>query len=102
MIKELKTFWISTDEIEYVTELKIDGVSISIHYEDGILKTAATRGDGFVGEEVTTNIKTIKSIPLSINHANIKFPNSFEVRGEVFMEIDEFKKFNELREKRRI
>ncbi|MCW8850855.1 MAG: NAD-dependent DNA ligase LigA [Melioribacteraceae bacterium] len=97
--KRIKNLLDTTDEIEYVTELKIDGVSISIHYQEGTFKTAATRGDGFVGEDVTTNIKTIKSIPLSVKHSNIKYPNSFEVRGEVFMEIEEFRRFNEIREK---
>ena len=96
--KRVKNLLDTNDEIEYVTELKIDGVSISIHYTDGKLETASTRGDGFVGEEVTTNIRTIKSIPLSIKKSADKYPDSFEVRGEVFMEIDEFKKLNEVRE----
>ena len=97
--KRVKNLLDENDEIEYVTELKIDGVSISIRYLDGKLETASTRGDGFVGEEVTTNIRTIKSIPLSINKSIDNYPDSFEVRGEVFMEVDEFNKFNELREK---
>jgi len=86
-------------DIEYVAELKIDGVSISIRYDKGILARAATRGDGFFGEEVTSNVKTIKSVPLSVNTGEYKIPSSFEIRGEVFMEIDEFRKYNEKRAK---
>jgi DNA ligase (NAD+) len=84
-----------SDKIEYVVELKIDGVSASIHYENGMLHKAATRGDGKVGEEITNNIRTIRSIPLSV-----KEKSSFEVRGEVFMPTDGFNKFNVEREKR--
>ncbi|MEN8193074.1 MAG: NAD-dependent DNA ligase LigA [Bacteroidota bacterium] len=91
--KRIKSGLNTTDEIEYVNELKIDGVSISIHYENGIFQKAVTRGDGRVGEEITNNVKTIRSIPLSIK-SNL----SFEVRGEVFMPIEGFKRMNEQRE----
>ncbi len=64
----------------YVCELKIDGLSVSLHYEKGILTTAATRGNGVVGEDITHNVKTIKSIPLKL-----KEPLTIEVRGEIFM-----------------
>ncbi|HMN23070.1 MAG: NAD-dependent DNA ligase LigA [Ignavibacteriaceae bacterium] len=86
--------------VEYVVELKIDGASISINYVDGILKTAATRGDGTVGEEVTNNIKTIRSIPLKIDLSKEKKYNlkNFEVRGEVYMRISDFDKLNKERE----
>ena len=84
-----------SDKIEYVVELKIDGVSASIHYQDGLLHKAATRGDGKVGEEITNNIRTIRSIPLSV-----KEKSNFEVRGEVFMPTDGFNNFNAEREKR--
>ncbi|VAX25443.1 DNA ligase (NAD(+)) [hydrothermal vent metagenome] len=84
---------LNTDEdIEYVAELKIDGVSISIHYRYGILYKAATRGDGRVGEDITNNIKTIRSIPLKVNT-----DLTFEVRGEVFMPLDGFDRMNEER-----
>ncbi len=77
---------------KYVCELKIDGLSVSLTYEDGILKTAATRGNGFIGEDITHNVKTIKSIPLKLNEkVNI------EVRGEIFMPLDSFNKLNEER-----
>ncbi|MCB0750149.1 MAG: NAD-dependent DNA ligase LigA, partial [Ignavibacteriae bacterium] len=95
--KRIKNMLKTSDEIEYVAELKIDGVSLSIKYENGFFSKAATRGDGFFGEEVTNNVKTIKSIPLKVNSKNHKIPATFEVRGEVYMEIEEFKKFNEIR-----
>ncbi len=92
--KRIKNLLNITENIEYVTELKIDGVSISLLYEDSKLKRAATRGDGFTGEDVTNNIKTIRSIPLSVKTDT---PISFEVRGEVFMEIEQFNKLNNQR-----
>jgi len=81
---------------EYVVEMKIDGVSVSLKYENGILKTAATRGDGTVGEEVTNNVKTIKSVPLKVKQK--KGFDSFEVRGEIFMKLEDFIKINKGRE----
>ena len=94
--KRIKNLLNVTHDIEYVTELKIDGVSISLIYENNTIKNAATRGDGTTGEEVTNNIKTIRSIPLSVN---AEPPLTFEVRGEVFMEIEQFNKLNIQREK---
>ncbi|RJP68920.1 MAG: NAD-dependent DNA ligase LigA [Ignavibacteriales bacterium] len=81
-----------SEKIEYVVEMKIDGVSVSLKYTDGILVTAATRGDGVVGEDVTTNVRTIKSVPLKVR--KLKGYESFEVRGEIFMELNDFKKIN--------
>lgn len=71
-------------------ELKIDGLKIVLTYEDGILKTAATRGDGRFGEDVTNNIKTIKSIPLKL-----KEPVSIIVEGEIWMAKSVFEKLNQ-------
>jgi len=87
------------EKVEYVIELKIDGASVSINYVDGFLKTAATRGDGTVGEEVTNNIKTIRSVPLRIDLRKEKTYKlkSFEVRGEVYMRIADFDKLNKER-----
>lgn len=82
-------------QLEYICELKFDGVAISITYENGILASAVTRGDGEKGDVVTANVKTIKSIPLRINKHNI--PNMFEVRGEVFMPRKVFLQLNEER-----
>jgi DNA ligase (NAD+) len=83
-------------KVEYIVELKIDGASVSLNYVDGKLKTAATRGDGTAGEEITNNIKTIRSIPLLLNKlipSPFKLKN-FEVRGEIFMNIKDFVKLN--------
>lgn len=86
-----------TEKVEYVAELKIDGVSVSLKYINGFLETAATRGDGTTGEDITNNIKTIKSVPLSIKPLLRDKFGEFEVRGEVYMEIEEFQKLNEER-----
>lgn len=81
------------DSIEYVAETKLDGLAISILYEDGQFIRAATRGDGATGEDVTLNVRTIKSIPLSL--LDEKYPERVEIRGEVFMTHDGFKKLND-------
>ena len=85
-----------TDEVNYVCELKFDGVSISITYEDGKLVQALTRGDGVQGDDVTANIKTIRTLPLKIRGKD--YPKSFEVRGEVFLSHKNFAKLNKERE----
>lgn len=84
------------DPYEYFCELKFDGVSISLTYEDGVLVKAVTRGDGVRGDDVTTNIKTIRSIPLKINQKNL--PASFEVRGEIFLPRAVFDQLNKERD----
>lgn len=81
---------------EYFCELKFDGVSISLIYENGLLTKAVTRGDGVRGDDVTTNIKTIKSLPLRIKAKDV--PARFEVRGEVFLSKEVFKQLNKERE----
>lgn len=83
--------------IEYVCEPKIDGLAVSLIYEHGILVKAATRGDGFVGEDITQNVRTIASIPLKLRGE--KFPELLEVRGEIYMPLAGFKKFNKEAEK---
>ena len=77
---------------EFIIEPKFDGASISITYKNGEIDSAATRGDGEIGEEITENIKTIKSVPLKLTGKNI--PNLIEIRGEVIFPISEFNKFN--------
>ena len=90
------------EKVEYVVELKIDGASVSINYVDGKLKTAATRGDGIIGEEITNNVKTIRSIPLKIELSKSKKYKlkDFEVRGEVFMMIEDFENLNKERQEK--
>src|SRR6185503_11062888 len=78
--------------VEYAAELKFDGVAISLLYEDGLLVRAATRGDGEVGENVTQNIRTIRSIPLRLSG---KAPRRLEVRGEIYMTRRDFARLNE-------
>lgn len=89
-----------SEKVEYVCELKIDGVSVSLRYKNGLLVTAATRGDGTTGEDITNNVRTIRSVPLSIRKPeSIKLKlDDIEVRGEIYMEIEAFKKINEERE----
>ncbi|GGI17743.1 NAD-dependent DNA ligase LigA [Gottfriedia solisilvae] len=82
------------DQISYVCELKIDGLAVSLHYENGMFIKGATRGDGSVGEDITHNLKTIKAIPLKLSE-----PVTMEVRGEAFMPKASFEKVNEQREK---
>jgi len=79
---------------EYVVELKIDGLAVNIHYENGFFVRAVTRGDGRVGEDITANVKTIQSVPLVIENA----PPYIEIRGEAYMPHKEFKRINEERE----
>ncbi len=80
---------------EYVVELKLDGVSISLRYEEGVLVRAATRGDGVTGDDVTQNIKTIRSLPLRLENA----PRVLEARGEVFMTFAELERLNAQRDR---
>ncbi|WP_018675999.1 NAD-dependent DNA ligase LigA [Riemerella columbina] len=86
---------LETREIEYVAELKYDGASISILYENGLLKQAITRGDGFQGDEITANVKTISDIPLKL-HGN--YPSKFYIRGEIFLTKKHFAQINLSRE----
>ena len=81
--------------IEYVCELKYDGVAIGIRYENGFLTRAVTRGDGTQGEEITANVRTIRTIPLQLRG---DFPQDFEIRGEIFMPLASFLKLNTERE----
>lgn len=84
------------EKVEYVVEYKIDGASVSLRYIDGKLFTAATRGDGTVGEEITNNVKTIRAVPLKIKKpAGTKYKlNDFEARGEIYMNIADFEELN--------
>jgi len=83
------------DKVDYVTELKIDGVSIALTYEDGQFVRGATRGNGIIGEDVTMNVRTIRAIPLRLTE---KIPGRIEVRGEVYLPRQAFEKMNRERE----
>ena len=88
-------------DVDYVCELKLDGMSLALVYEDGRLVRGVTRGDGMVGEDVTLNVRTVRTIPLFIEKARLQkagIPSDFEVRGELLMPLAAFKKMNEERE----
>src|SRR5499427_7000826 len=88
--------------VDYVCELKLDGMSLSLGYDDGHLVRGITRGDGTVGEDVTLNVRTVRSVPLSIPKEKLKqagIPPNFEVRGELLMPTAAFKKLNQERER---
>ncbi|MBD3176744.1 MAG: NAD-dependent DNA ligase LigA [Armatimonadia bacterium] len=87
------------DTVEYSVEYKIDGLGISLTYRDGLLERGATRGDGHVGEDVTQNLKTIRSIPLRLADVEGR-PSECEIRGEAFISKDEFSRINQDREER--
>ena len=89
----LKT--IENEEVEFVAELKYDGASISILFENGELKQAVTRGDGFQGDEITNNVRTISDVPLKLKG---DFPNRFFIRGEIYLTKKNFEKINKSRE----
>jgi len=90
-------------DIDYVCELKLDGMSLALLYENGRLVRGITRGDGTVGEDVTLNVRTVRSIPLSISKEKLKaagIPGDFEVRGEMLMPLAAFRKMNQQREEK--
>jgi DNA ligase (NAD+) len=89
-------------DVDYVCELKLDGMSLSLGYDDGHLVRGVTRGDGSIGEDVTLNVRTVRSVPLSIPKEKLKkagIPANFEVRGELLMPTAAFKKLNQERER---
>ena len=85
---------LGVDDIEYICELKYDGASINLSYQNGLLMSGVTRGDGFKGDDITTNIKTIKSIPLKLKDNKI---NEFEIRGEIILPLEGFNAMNKAR-----
>src|SRR5271157_769561 len=89
------------EDIEYIAEHKFDGLSISLQYEDGVLVRGVTRGDGTTGEDVTPNVKTVRSVPLRVEAASLKkakLPADFEVRGEIMMTRESFEALNRQQE----
>jgi len=97
---ERVTRWLDGEPHRYVAEPKIDGVGVSLRYEDGVLVQGATRGDGQVGDDITANLKTVRGVPLRLHEARgLPIPAVLEARGEVFMSIPEFRRLNEERER---
>jgi len=96
----VKRFLETTKDIEYCAELKMDGVAVELIYDGGHFITGSTRGDGFVGEDVTQNLKTVKSIPLSLIPWKEKpLPSRLGVRGEVYLPLKAFQELNQLKER---
>ena len=95
--RKLKKLLNAHEDIAYTVEPKYDGLAMELTYRNGLLVRAATRGDGYEGEDVTGNIRTIREVPLKI--ACEKIPSEIDIRGEVYMDIDEFEALNKQREK---
>ncbi len=92
--KRVKNLLEKSDDIEYLTEPKLDGLAVELVYENGTFMRGSTRGDGTVGEDITANLKTIKNIPLKLSDKTAKLYPLLEVRGEVIMKLSEFEKLN--------
>jgi len=96
--KRVKKFLGTSEEIEYVAEPKLDGLAVELVYEKGQFVVGSTRGDGINGENITRNLRTIKTIPLQLVRKEIPVPERLEVRGEVIMQVRKFKELNRKRE----
>jgi len=96
--KRIKKLLKAEEAVEYTVEPKYDGLAIELTYRKGLLYKASTRGDGYEGEDVTTNIRTVKSVPIKIGDVTT-VPEEIDIRGEIYMDIDEFEKLNREREK---
>ena len=93
--KRINERLINEEKITYSCEPKLDGIAVNLIYREGYLEQATTRGDGKTGEDITHNIRTIPSIPLSFRESKIKAPNLIEIRGEVFINMKDFKNIND-------
>jgi DNA ligase (NAD+) len=96
--KRVKKFLGSSPEVDYVSEPKLDGLAVELVYERGQFVVGSTRGDGINGENITQNLRTIRTIPLQLIHKGVPLPERLEVRGEIIMEIKKFKTLNRKRE----
>ena len=96
--KRVKKILGSSADMEYVAEPKLDGLAVELVYERGLLVVGSTRGDGVNGENITQNLRTVKTIPLRLIQKEIPAPERLEVRGEVIMQLDRFKELNRKRE----
>jgi DNA ligase (NAD+) len=94
--KRVRRLLNTEEEIEYTVEPKYDGLAIELSYRKGLLRLASTRGDGYEGEDVTENVRTIRAVPLAIP-SGIAMPDEIDIRGEVYMDIDEFELLNQTR-----
>jgi DNA ligase (NAD+) len=95
--QRVKRFLGSSEDIEYVVEPKMDGLAVELLYEGGRFTVGSTRGDGFTGENVTQNLRTVKTIPLILRGDETPAPELIEIRGEVYMEVEDFRALNEKR-----
>jgi len=96
--ERIRRFLKSSQPIQYVVEPKIDGVAVELVYENGLLTVGSTRGDGTNGEDISLNLKTIRSIPLNLRKGRKNIPQRLEIRGEVFLPLQAFQKLNRERE----
>lgn len=96
--KRVKKFLGSSEEVEYVAEPKLDGLAVELVYEQGQFRVGSTRGDGMNGENITQNLRTIKTIPLQLIQKNDPAPERLEVRGEIIIQLDKFRTLNRRRE----
>jgi DNA ligase (NAD+) len=96
--KRVKKFLGTSDDVEYVTEPKLDGLAVELVYERGQFIVGSTRGDGVNGENITQNLRTIKTIPLQLIRKEISVPERLEVRGEVIIQLNKFRQLNRKRE----
>ena len=96
--QRIQRFLKTTDPLEYVVEPKIDGIGVELVYEDGVLTVASTRGDGTDGEDITQNVRTIRSVALSLRRDGAPTPRLLAVRGEVFYPTEGFRRLNQQRE----
>ncbi len=97
--EERVTRWLEGEAHRFVVEPKIDGVGVSLRYEDGVLVRGATRGDGRVGDDITANLKTVRGVPLRLRDLRTgSMPTVLEARGEVFLPVSEFQRLNEERQ----
>jgi DNA ligase (NAD+) len=94
----IRRFLKTSEPIEYVAEPKIDGVAVELVYEDGRFVAGSTRGDGLIGEDITLNLKTVRSVLLTLRKGNAAIPQRLEVRGEVYLPLEAFRKLNRERE----
>ncbi|MEW5721900.1 MAG: NAD-dependent DNA ligase LigA [Thermodesulfobacteriota bacterium] len=99
--QRIKRFLGTADGVSYLAEPKIDGVAVELVYQGGDLVTASTRGNGYVGEDVTANVKTILTVPIKLRRrGDVPVPDRLEVRGEIYMELEDFERLNQRQEKK--